>query len=131
MDREGLIEMNDLINRQDAIDLVEHRMKHNPMKSVQFIQGLQDAYLRVISDLNRLPPADVPQWIPCSERLPEKPKPNDEFEGKPLDIYLVCKKGNIPFRAFWNGKNFTDGWTSLDVGAWMPLPDLCRKGRSR
>ena len=68
------------------------------------------------------PTADVPQWIPCSERLPEKPKPNDEFEGKPLDIYLVCKKGNIPFRAFWNGKNFTDGWTSLNVDAWMPLP---------
>lgn len=73
--------------------------------------------------IDNAPTADVLQWIPCSERLPEKPKPNDEFEGKPLDIYLVCKKGNIPFRAFWNGKNFTDGWTSLNVDAWMPLPE--------
>ncbi len=62
------------------------------------------------------------RWIPVSERTPEHPNPNPEFEGKPLDIYLVCKRDNIPFRAFWNGKHFTDGWTSLDVDAWMPLP---------
>lgn len=66
--------------------------------------------------------ADYSPWISCSERLPEEPKPNKELEGKPLDIYLVCKSGNIPFRAFWNGKFFTDGWTTLDVDAWMPLP---------
>lgn len=59
--------MSDLINRQDAIDLVEHRMKHNPMKSVQFIQGLQDGYLRVISDLNRLPSADVVEVVRCRD----------------------------------------------------------------
>lgn len=45
----------DVISRQDAMDLVKHRMEHNPMKSVEFIQGLQDAYLRVINDLNALP----------------------------------------------------------------------------
>ena len=56
--------MSDLISRQDAIDLVKHRMKHNPMKSVEFIQGLQDAYLRVLSDLNALPPAERKgEWI--------------------------------------------------------------------
>ena len=64
--------MSDLISRQDAINLVKHRMKHNPMKSVEFIQGLQDAYLRVISDLNRLSPADVVErkrgkWIHYDE----------------------------------------------------------------
>lgn len=63
------------------------------------------------------------QWIPCSERLPVIPKENPDFEMKPLDIYLVCKKGGIPFRAFWNGKQFADGWTTLDVDAWMPLPE--------
>ena len=70
--------MNDLINRQDAIDLVEYRMKHNPMKSVQFIQGLQDAYLRVLSDLKALPPADVVEhkrgkWIRITQgAMPEQ-----------------------------------------------------------
>jgi len=38
--------MSDLISRQAAIDLVKHRMKNNPMKSAEFIQGLQDAYMR-------------------------------------------------------------------------------------
>lgn len=28
-----------------------------------------------------------------------------------------------PFRAFWNGINFTDGCRILDVIAWMPLPE--------
>lgn len=48
----------------DAIDLVKYRMKHNPMKSVEFIQGLQDGYLRVLSDLERLPSAERKgKWI--------------------------------------------------------------------
>jgi len=27
-----------------------------------------------------------------------------------------------PFRAFWNGKFFTDGLNKVDAVAWMPLP---------
>ena len=69
-------------------------------------------------------------WIPCSERLPEEPKENPLFEGKCLEVYLVTTKYGsseqdkvYPFRAFWNGINFTDGWRILDVMAWMPLPE--------
>ena len=73
---------------------------------------------------------EVGRWIPCSERLPEKPKPNPDLDGKPLDLYLVCAKGDTPFRAFWNGKTFTDGWFCLttEVDAWMPLPEPWRGG---
>ena len=66
------------------------------------------------------------KWIPCSERLPEDPV----FDGKCLEVYLVTTKYGssdqdkaYPFRAFWNGINFTDGWRILDVIAWMPLPE--------
>lgn len=69
-------------------------------------------------------------WIPCSERLPEEPKENPVFDGKYLEVYLVTTKYGsneqdkvYPFRAFWNGINFTDGWRILDVMAWMPLPE--------
>ena len=69
-------------------------------------------------------------WIPCSERLPEEPKENPVFDGKYLEVYLVTTKYGsneqdkvYPFRAFWNGINFTDGWNILDVIAWMPLPE--------
>lgn len=52
------------------------------------------------------------------------------FDGKCLEAYLVTKKYGssaqdkaYPFRAFWDGINFTDGWRILDVIAWMPLPE--------
>lgn len=68
--------------------------------------------------------------IPTSERLPEEPKTNPVLEGKNLELYLVTTKYGsneqdkvYPFRAFWNGVNFTDGWHILDVIAWQPLPE--------
>ena len=69
-------------------------------------------------------------WIPCSQKLPPQPKENPVFEGKALELYMVTTKYGsneqdkiYPFRAFWNGVNFTDGWYILDVIAWQPLPE--------
>lgn len=65
-----------------------------------------------------------PVWIPVSERLPEEPEENEIFDNKPLELYLVSIKGDpYPFRAFWNGKFFTNGWQKCEVTAWMPLPE--------
>lgn len=53
-------------------------------------------------------------WIPCSERLPDKP-----------DVYLISSEGISVTVAF-----FADGkWTTptclplIGVDAWMPLPE--------
>lgn len=63
-------------------------------------------------------------WIKCSDRLPKIPEPNSIFENKPLELYLVTvRNADYSFRAFWNGKAFTDGWSKLDVSAWQPLPE--------
>lgn len=68
------------------------------------------------------------KWIPCSERLPEEPKENPAFDGKCLEVCLVTTKyGSYPFRAFWDGINFTDGWQILDAIAWMTLPEPYRE----
>ena len=68
------------------------------------------------------------KWIPVSERLPEEPKENEIFDNKPLELYLVSIKGDpYPFRAFWNGKFFTNGWQKCEVTAWMPLPETYRE----
>ena len=70
-------------------------------------------------------------WIPVEERLPEEPKENPEFEGKKIELYLVAVKGTkYPFRAMWNGKFFTDGWSKCNVIAWRPLPEPYRLERS-
>lgn len=67
------------------------------------------------------------RWISVSKRLPDEPKENPIFEGKKAELYLVTVRGaDYPFRAFWNGKFFTDGWSKADVIAWMPLPEPYR-----
>lgn len=69
-----------------------------------------------------------PFWIPVSERLPEEPEENEIFDNKPLELYLVSIKGDpYPFRAFWNGKFFTNGWQKCEVTAWIPLPETYRE----
>ena len=71
------------------------------------------------------------KWIPCSERLPEEPKENPAFGGNCLEVYLVTTKyGSYPFRAFWDGINFTDEWQILDAIAWMPLPEPYKEGEA-
>ena len=66
-------------------------------------------------------------WIPVEERMPEEPKANPQFEGKKIELYLVTVNGTkYPFRAFWNGKFFADGWSKCEVIAWRPLPEPYR-----
>ena len=65
--------------------------------------------------------------LPVEERLPEEPKANPQFEGKKIELYLVTVNGTkYPFRAFWNGKFFADGWSKCEVIAWRPLPEPYR-----
>ena len=68
------------------------------------------------------------KWIPCSEELPPQPKRNPMFEGRQLELYLVTEcSSEYPWRAFWNGKFFTDGFQKVEVIAWMPLPPAYTK----
>lgn len=63
-------------------------------------------------------------WISVEERLPPKPEENPVFEGKPFEMYLVSfPDSDYPFRAFWDGENFGDGWKKVNVTHWMPLPE--------
>ena len=86
--------------------------------------------IRVVKDIicNRMTRNDG--WIPVKEALPEEPKENPVFDDKPSELYLVDMGGSYPLRAFWNGKQFTDGWSVLNVIAWRPLPEPYRPERS-
>ncbi len=69
------------------------------------------------------------EWIPCERELPPQPQPNIVFENKPLELYLVTiKNTEYPFRAIWNGKIFTDGFSKVDAIAWQPLPKVYQSG---
>ena len=95
---------------------IEERRKDPEMRDVDICYGLNRAKEIIRRHMND-------GWIPVEERLPEEPKETPEFDNKPLGLYLVDIGGSYPLRAFWNGKQFTDGWSILKVIAWMPLPE--------
>jgi hypothetical protein len=64
-------------------------------------------------------------WIPCSERLPEKPVFGE-------DSYIVQTNNIItPFSAFWDGEEWTDVSDDKVKGviAWQPLPEPYKGGK--
>lgn len=72
-----------------------------------------------------------PQWIPCSERLPELGKDvlatlfhaNGE-----LGIVMVKRTTSFnPGDTYWEDWTNEYSWENENVLAWMPLPD-CYKG---
>lgn len=59
------------------------------------------------------------KWYKASEKTPQIFR--DEY-GE-LIPFLVCIPGtDYPFRAVYDGKNWGDGWSKVDVTHWMPLP---------
>ena len=63
------------------------------------------------------------KWIPCSERMPEKPAVGE-------DCYLIqAQYVEQPFTAYWDGCKWTDDTYTciISVIAWMPLPDPYRE----
>jgi len=90
--------MDDLISRQETIEAIESRTyRHTYL----------DQIVGIIKDL---PTAQ--QWIPCSERMPEKP-------GK----YLVTvKNGNVYAGTF----DVISGKFQCAATAWMQLPEPWR-----
>lgn len=102
-----------------------------PIDADAFIKWLDVGHLRSTSELcysegdlkvmiDMQPTIDQYRtWIPCSERLPNKP----EFG---WDGYLVQDAYIVkPYDAYWNGKCWTDIDNNVldNIVAWMPLPE--------
>ncbi len=146
--------MDDLISRQAAIELIHSLYPSAPIMPMNRKQWKKKykPYIEAEKALEMLPsaqpePSDVarniatiienekdmrvvlqqPQWIPCSERLPEE-----------YGNYLVSIRGEEPDIGTINPKD-ERGWSlcdatgfywasekKLDVIAWMPLPESYR-----
>ena len=122
---------------EKILEEINEEIKSSIAFSSVFTDGLCRARNIIINHLSRESTQEITRssrdndvWIPVDERLPEEPKENPVFDDKPLELYLVDMGGSYPLRAFWNGKQFTDGWSVLNVIAWRPLPDPYRPERS-
>ena len=94
--------MSDLISRQAAIDAMDVQNLH---------KGIVSALQEIIRELPSAQPE--PQWISCSERMPE--------EGMNC---LVCDKGSVAIDTFiGQGNPYNWKWYVRDYEAWMPLPE--------
>ena len=98
--------MDDLIRRQDAIDIVAKEYQYESDR---------------ITALQKIPAVELPTWIPCSERLPEKSETyivTGMWKGEPREIWM-CKLLVL--------ESFGAGWCNDArkpvIDAWMPLPE--------
>ena len=77
---------------------------------------------------------EAQRWIPVEERLPavSEYRNGDKFksmDSNELVPFLVCcEDTEIPFRAFYDGKNWGDGWGKQNVTNWRHLPQPPQKG---
>lgn len=105
---------------RSALEEMRYLFKDNG----EWAEEVTDSFCK---DIDEQPTIELPQWIPCSERLPE----NNQ-------ICLVCGQyGGIRVaRVYipaatepWNGDPNTNWWTVVGTGksfnavAWMPLPE--------
>jgi hypothetical protein len=115
--------MSDLINRQDAIELIKNYCENGcDIAEDNWCPSCQRE--QFIELLKALPSAQ--QWIPCSERLPEDKE----------EIYWVCTDTWYQCQCRWTNNPYGLGsldrysWHFLDISqyskvvAWMPLPEL-------
>ena len=106
---------DDTISRQAAIDLFPNDDLEWDTKGGYIAPHLARKMVE------KLPSAE-PQWIPCSERLPEK---SGKYYVSGGDKVWICEFLIIP--------NFTGGWcndaSNPVVQAWMPLPEPYQEGK--
>ena len=77
---------------------------------------------------------EAQRWISVKERLPtvSEYRNGDKFksmDSNELVPFLVCcEDTEIPFRAFYDGKNWGDGCGKQNVTHWQKLPQPPQKG---
>lgn len=106
--------MSDYISREAAVKIAQkYGLINGSVRGHH--TGLADC---IAIEIEGLPAADVEpvqRWIPCSERMPERP-----------GDYQVCTKNeyygtkNVAKRYF-NGDCWSGRWTNITH--WMPLPE--------
>ena len=119
----------DLISRKALYDKIAE-LEADVRKKLLSTPRDSEAYIRYVERLNErsvfnqeimaAPTVEVPQWIPCIERLPKIEEEPSEYAKDVGRTFLVTyKDGFVCECVFWKNVNKFDE----DVVAWMPLPE--------
>lgn len=110
--------MNDLISRQAAIRLITG------------YNGVIDK--SVAKQLLIQMPSAQPEWIPCSERMPESPFGCLVTVWDTNPITMEEFENILPYFVGWDGEQWNDGegdQCPFEVIAWLPIPEPFKEDR--
>lgn len=101
------------MSRNRSLEEIQEDIRTLTRVPSEFIHAKLDELAEEVVELTKQ------KWIPCSERLPDKPEHGEIG-------YIVQKKRVAePFSVYWDGERWTDEEDDVvdEVIAWMPLPE--------
>lgn len=122
--------MSDLISRQAAIDALAKHMRDMAVMDSFDADTSVDGWKPLAENVLKSVPSAQPEWIPCSERLPEE-------YGDYLITWTTSRRKR-PFIAIcegvpysnefeWQLEDYIYAYPNVKVIAWMPLPEPYKK----
>lgn len=111
--------------------LSEHEMEHDKRRSFDdYACGAANAYEYAGDLLDEMPTVERPQWIPCSERLPEKVGNYlvSDIYGNVYSSYFDYLKEK---KCFVYDDDLFDLTEDDTVVAWKPLPEPYKKEENK
>ena len=123
--KDANVPITDTISRQAAIDALGDEPEVWTGKD-EYAQGLNNQWHYDRNAIKAVPSAE-PQWIPCSERLPDKPiqvlvyAMNSHFS---IAQYREMRTATSEYEMAWVTSSAYDNPDKItNVIAWMPLPE--------
>ena len=118
--RRTFSEMITYFNQQVFEMDIDHKDK---LKILAMITAI---YQRYDEDMKSAEPPTVNQWIPCSEKMPEKPYGClvTVWDEEPMTGQMF--ESLLPYFVGWDGEQWNDAegmQCPFEVIAWMPLPE--------
>lgn len=120
-----------LIDANALLEKVQFRMEIDN-KNAEIIAGCVNIARRLIENAPTVDAVEVVrgQWIPVTERLPDKEfwEHQKQFEDEDLEVLVMIKGARLPTMLLYNAEGefyeqHSDGQTFYIVTHWKPMPE--------